>query len=768
MKSVYEKLEFNKIRDKLKSYMHSELALNYALNLKMLPKEELYNDLSELDEGMRFASKYKGISVYHIKNIMPDLASLIKEGVANIEFFATISLMLENISEIKKDYPKDEEFALINKYVSDLKNLESLRNRIDSVISKDLSIYDNASSHLASIRYQIKKEESSQPKIISSLMNKYRNYLNDERMALKNKGLALPIKVSYKNRVEGIVVDVSASGNTCFIMPLEILLSNNRIEVLKEQEQQEIIHILQDLAKAASQNVDDLRKNFFLLTHLDYLFGKVSYAFDIHGVIGKNDTFLNILEARHPLIAPEKVVANSFNFEEKKIMLITGPNAGGKTVALKTLGLLILMHQSGLALPCEEATIPYFENVYLDIGDDQSLDDNLSTFTSHMRALKNAILNVNDKSLVLIDELGSGTSPLDGEALAIGVIKHLHALSSYAVVSSHYDGLKSFALEQDYILNASMIFDEENLCPTYRIRLGVAGKSYGIEVASREGIPSSIIEDAKNYIKEKKSTSKEVLIDTLNQKLLQVDGLKSELENQKLELEKALKEQKKELDAIKLEKEKLEDNLEEEKKKLLLKAKEEVEEMMNEFKTKKDVKLHEVISLKKKIDDQIDNEEEVEVTESKEEFKVGDYVTYEENGLKGFIKGINKEQAQVKLDSGLTINIKLTSLKHVAQNKKVKRVITNDFVTSNISNKTVSLECNVIGLYVNEALQVVAKYLDDARACRFHRVRIVHGNGTGRLRQAIHMYLKKQSFIESFAFATYNEGGTGATVVYLK
>lgn len=767
MKSIYEKLEFDKVKKELIKYAHCELAINYIANLKIFSEQNLKIELSELEDAMKYASKYKGINVYNIKNIMSDLALLVKEGTANIDFFSVVSTMLENVSQIKKDFIADDSFQKINGLIYELKNLESLKNRIDSVISKDLSIYDNASSNLASIRFQIKKEESSQTKIISTLMNKYRNYLNDERMALKNHGLTLPIKVTYKNRVEGVVVDTSSSGNTCFIMPLEILLSNNKIVLLKEQEQQEIIRILKDLANVASKNVDDLRKNLFLLAHIDYLFAKVAYAFDLKANIARIDSFLKIENGRHPLIPFERVIGNSFYLDKQRIMLITGPNAGGKTVALKTVGLLVLMHQCGLAIPCDDARIPYFENIFIDIGDEQSLTDNLSTFTSHMQALKNAIINVNDKSLVLIDELGSGTSPLDGEALAIGVLKYLHDLNSYAIVSSHFDGLKSYALNNDYILNASMIFDEEKLVPTYRIRLGVAGKSYGLEVAEREGIPLTIIKNAKEYISEKKQSLHEEKADLLNKKLLDVETLKMDLESKNKEMEQIIALKNNELQKIKLEKQKLTDNFEEEKERLFLKAKQEVDEMMNEFKTKKDVKMHEVIDLKRKIDDKIQSDEEEQNNEH-EDFKINDRVVYVPSGLKGFLKEINKNKGVINLDNGLTIKVDLCDLKHVVINNNVKRIKQDLFVTKHISNISVPLECNVIGFYVKEAIDAVDKYLDDARKVKYHRVRIVHGNGTGKLRQAIHEYLKKKSFVESYGFATYNEGGTGATVVNLK
>lgn len=769
MNGIYTKLEFNYIREKLASYTHTEIAHNRAINLEMLEKEELIEELDELNEAIIFASKYKPLAIGNHRNIMKELALLLKEGSASLEFFVSVSDLLGNIIDIQKYMPSEDCFKTISNYVSSLKPLTSLKSKIDSVISKDMTIYDNASSHLSSIRYQIRKEESGQGKILSSLMNKYRNYLNDERMAMKDDGLTLPVKITYKNRVEGIVIDYSTSRNTAFIMPLEIILSNNKIASLKEEEEQEIIRILKELARHASKDIDDIRRNLFTISHLDYLFAKANYAAEIKGeiaVISEDEEFI-LYDARHPLIDQSKVIANSFILDEQKIMLITGPNAGGKTVALKTAGLLVLMHQCGLAIPVSEnSKIPYFENIFVDIGDDQSLSDNLSTFTAHMRALKKAVNGVNSASLVLIDELGTGTSPLDGEALGIGVLKYLHELEAYAILSSHYDGLKSFALENRYILNASMIFNEEKLIPTYKIRLGVAGKSYGLEVATREGINKTIIQYARDYIFEKKNSDKELALSELNSRLLEVDNLRKELEEQNENMRKIAESQKRELNAIKEEKRKLEETLEEQRLELLEKAKEEVEKMMEDFKNKKEHKLHEVIEMKKKIDDKLVQNEELEDEDIDISiFKVNDYVIHKESSQKGTIKAINKDSAVLILDSGLTLKVKLKTLRPAT---KIKKKHVETFTGYSRLNKSVSLEFNVIGLTVAEAIPAIAKYLDDARTVRFHQVRIIHGSGTGKLRSAVHEYLKKQSFVEEFRLGGMGEGSVGATVVKLK
>ncbi len=765
---LYSKLEFNKVIDDVKKFAHTEIASYQFKNLKILDKEDLQIELDELKETIQYVGKYQSLAITNHKNIMPSLSFLLKDGVANVEFLSSVSNLLRNVSEVIIDFKNDEQFPILKKYVQSLKPLDNLRNRIDSVVSPDLSIYDNASSNLNYIRRQIMKEQSSQGQILNSLMNKYRNYLNDERMAFKEQGLTLPIKATYKNRVNGIVLDVSSSGNTYFIQPIEILQSNNKINELKIEEQQEILIILRELSKLCLKEVDDIRRNLFTISHLDYLFAKALYASEtksnVCNLSEKQEIIL--LNARHPLINKEKVISNTFILDKERIMLITGPNAGGKTVALKTVGLLSLMFLCGLPIPVdEESVLPYFDNIFVDIGDDQSLLDNLSTFTAHMVSLKNTLENVNENSLVLIDELGTGTAPSDGEALGIGVLKFLHEKHAFAILSSHYDGLKSFALENTYILNASMIFNEEKLSPTYKIRLGVAGKSYGLEVAQRENIPSYVIEKAKEYLEEKKNSDKELALNELNQRLNEIQLLKESLQEQNVQLHNLIKNKQDEYNKVVLEKRKLEDSFEKEKEELIKKTQKEIKEMMESFKNKKDVKLHEVINLKKNVDNMLKNEDEEIIDDEVYDFKVNDYVLHKESSQKGTIKQIVKDNVVLLLDSGLTLKVKASSLRPALKAKKKKQEIYTSFSTL---NKNVSLECNVIGCHVDEALSIVAKYLDDARCVHFKEVRIIHGSGTGRLRQAIQTYLKKQTFVEDFRLGGAGEGGVGATVVKLK
>ncbi len=764
---IIKKLEFDQIKERLKKYTHIELAAFYVDSLAMLPKIDLIEVKKDLEEAMNYGNHHLLPIIHHQINLLPALMNLKKNGTGNIEFFANLKDLLINVKEILENKEEYIHYPRLNSYISRLLPLDSLRNRLSSVIDKNLSISDRASSELYHIRTSIQHEKTKQDSLYKSLITKYKKYLNSEQLVMKDQGLALPIDVSYKNAVDGVVIGYSQSKSTVFILPVEILVSNQKIEALYHEEEEEILRILRELGKIASKDVDTIKEDFLILTSLDFLFAKVSLAFDMKGIIPhlSEDEF-SLLDARHPLLDPHKVVSNSFHFNQEKILLITGPNAGGKTVFLKMVGLFILMHQSGLALPCEEASLPYFNHVYVDIGDQQSLSDHLSTFTSHIKTLREALENVDSSSFVILDELGTGTSPRDGEAIAIGVIEYLHKLNAYAMISSHYDGLKSFALEQDYILNASMIYDEEKMLSTFKIRQGMIGKSYGLEVAMKEGLPKDVLDNAKNYL-EKNESDSEKRIKILNDKLKEVDDLRHDLEAQNLALKENMKKVEDEYQKIKLEKEHLMEQVEEEKEELLKETKKEIDELMNEFKNKKEIKLHEVISLKKKIDDKMNQDEIEEDEEVDDTLKIGDRILEKKSSSYGVIKSLSSNEAIVLLDNGLTLRVKKSSLKKVSCFKE-KKPKTNDRLLYSTLGKNVPLECNLIGLRVQEGIDALAKYLDDARIMHYKSIRIIHGYGTGRLKKAVWEYLKKQNYIESYRLGNAGEGGAGATVVILK
>jgi DNA mismatch repair protein MutS2 len=397
------------------------------------------------------------------------------------------------------------------------------------------------------------------------------------------------------------------------------------------------------------------------------------------------------------------------------------------------------------------------------MGDNQSLLDNLSTFSGHIKNLTEIIDSITDKSLVILDELGTGTSPLEGEALGVGVIEHLHELGCFGIFTSHYEGLKNFALEHDYILNASMAFDEENISPTYHLRLGVAGKSYGIALATRMNLNHDVLSKAQVYLDEKVKTDKDITLQALNQKLEENEGIRYELQKAQEEIEKQKHHLDNEIEKYKRLENKIFLDSEKKKDELIKDAKEQIDAIVEEMKQKENFKLHEVIGAKKKLDDlssKEEDEEEVTIT-----INVGDNVRMIDSDISGKVIKLKGENVTLLTDRGMNLNVKLNQLQHYVPKAKKKQ---NMFVSGFRTMKSVPLECNIVGEYVEEGIQIVDKYLDDCVSVHYKECRIIHGHGTGKLREAVHKYLDTRKDIKSYRLGGMGEGGVGATVVYFK
>lgn len=767
MKSIYETFEFSIIKDRLQKYATTELGKSYCLNLQMFSnEEELQLSLDELNEAIRYCYKYSKPNIQYHNNLIPTLVNIKKGGIGNKEFFYQISHLLENIKEIRQDFKEGINFPLINDIINRLEELDLVKNKIDRVISPTLDIFDNASNNLYRIRNKILHLNNSITSVSNSLISKYANYLESTRSALKNGIFTLMVKSSFKNRIPGIVHDISDSGQTVFIEPQELIEIYNEISSLKEEEIREIQNILKELSLYVNNYNGQLVNNNFLISKLDFIFAKATYGISYHGEICKisKEKKITLVNAAHPLIDPKVCVKNSFLMEKEKMMIITGPNAGGKTVALKVVGLLVIMHQCGLCLPVQEGgELTFFNKIYANIGDNQSILDNLSTFSSHIIKIKEILNEVDENSLVIIDELCSGTSPLDGEAIGLGVISYLLDKNCFALISSHYEALKSHALENDNILCASMIFDEKNIMPTYKLRLFVASSSYGIEVSERFGLQKEVIKLAKDYIEKRKLTDKEIKLEILNKRIEENENIKLDLIEKEKELEQLKNQLNQQIKANANLRNAILNEAEEEKKKIIEEAKEEIDRIFNEFKNLENVKLHQVIEAKSKIDNKSQVIEEIE---EEDDIQINDQVEITSSKTRGKVIRIKNKKVTIISDNGLTLQVNLNQLRKVEVIKKKKSyTYTPDFISN---MKKVPTECNVIGLTVKEAIDVISKYLDDATTVHFKQVRIIHGCGTGKLRQGVHEYLKRSSYVESFRLGGAGEGGVGATVVSLK
>ena len=767
MRNIYETFEFNKIKEHLLEYAKTELAKVYIDELKMFESpNEVKNALEDLREISSIIVRFGPLPIHNSANalVLIDLAkktglltprglSLIAEDVLTI---GKISAFLKKIDSL---YPR------VSQMTEGFIDLSNLEKEIHRVITNSLTVADNASPDLNQIRKSLKKAEANLQSKIASLAFSYGKYLNDDNITIRDGHFVLPVKTVDKSKVNGIVYDVSDSGNTTFIEPLEIVQINNEITALKVQENEEIRRILKALTALVLLQEGEIITNNKIIAKLDFLSAKALYGNEINADIAECSDKQEILleSARHPLIDPKKVVANSFELNENEpIIIISGPNAGGKTVSLKTVGLLTLMHQSGLALPVRKGKVGYFKHIFIDIGDNQSLSDNLSTFSAHISQIGEIIHAVGGKDLVLLDELGTGTDPKEGEALAVEVTKYLENKHALAMISSHFAAMKEYAFLSKNIANASMIFDEENLSPTYRFKQGVPGKSYALEVASRYGIDKDIITKAHEFLKSHETNDASELLDILQKKVEEANRLQDELDKKQIELEKREKKLANEEELFENRKENMLKDVKEEKAELIENAKKEISDIISKMHNS-DMRVHEVIELKKELEELEEKEEEVVYNE---EINVNDFVSIPSMNIYGRVMRMKGNKAHIVSDGGLAFDVDKNKLHKVQQPKvgtsKVKK--TNYDLAINTK---VGIELNLIGMRVEEAKNALIKYLDNCRLKHLSQVRIIHGFGSGALRNMTRSYLDTQKDLTHRPGGEH-EGGGGCTVVLFK
>ena len=767
MQNIYETFEFNKIKEHLLEYAKTELAKVYIDELKMFETpNEVKNALEDLREISSIIVRFGPLPIHNSANalVLIDLAkktglltprdlSLIAEDVLTID---KISAFLKKIDSL---YPR------VSQMTEGFIDLSNLEKEIHRVITNSLTVADNASPDLNQIRKSLKKAEANLQSKIASLAFSYGKYLNDDNITIRDGHFVLPVKTVDKSKVNGIVYDVSDSGNTTFIEPLEIVQINNEITALKVQENEEIRRILKALTALVLLQEGEIITNNKIIAKLDFLSAKALYGNEINADIAECSDKQEILleSARHPLIDPKKVVANSFELNENEpIIIISGPNAGGKTVSLKTVGLLTLMHQSGLALPVRKGKVGYFKHIFIDIGDNQSLSDNLSTFSAHISQIGEIIHAVGGKDLVLLDELGTGTDPKEGEALAVEVTKYLENKHALAMISSHFAAMKEYAFLSKNIANASMIFDEENLSPTYRFKQGVPGKSYALEVASRYGIDKDIINKAHEFLKSHETNDASELLDILQKKVEEANKLQDELDKKQIELEKREKKLANEEELFENRKENMLKDVKEEKAELIENAKKEISDIISKMHNS-DMRVHEVIELKKELEELEEKEEEVVYNE---EINVNDFVSIPSMNIYGRVMRMKGNKAHIVSDGGLAFDVDKNKLHKVQQPKvgtsKVKK--TNYDLAINTK---VGIELNLIGMRVEEAKNALIKYLDNCRLKHLSQVRIIHGFGSGALRNMTRSYLDTQKDLTHRPGGEH-EGGGGCTVVLFK
>ena len=769
MQNCFDVLEWNRLLDMVAKNARTEIGRSLCLGLLPLEKDELSKEMVYLAEANAAYFLSGRFPIDCSSCLEPVLGRAEKGAALSEEELERICHDIQLIADLKRYFSKIPETIGLQTKLNALQDCSFLEEEIHRVIAPDLSIFDNASPKLKQIRVTLTRLEKQIDATLLDVLQQNKEFLSGDKATLRNGHYVLPVSNAHKNKVRGIVQDVSGSGGTTFIEPERLVQLNNQITVLRTEEREEIRRILLELSHKVGGCSDSLNAGNKLIGYLDFLQAKTLFGEEIHGHIGtlSEDQSLFIPSARHPLLDPERCVSNDFRIlPGQRVIIISGPNAGGKTVALKTVGLLVLMFKAGLPLPClSGAIIPYYREVFLDIGDSQSIQDNLSTFSGHMANIASILRMAGGKDLVLLDEVGTGTSPREGEALAKAIVKFLLSKHCTAMVSSHFEALKAFAFEHDDIENSSMLFDEEALLPTYKIKMGLPGESYGLKVAKRFGLPDSVIRDAEEDISKSTDLNVSDAIKRLGQITRESEELKARLQKKEAQIEMQERNLSIRENNLNLREEKLLAAVKAEKEALLQKARDQIDAIMAEL-ASPEVKLHQAIAAKKRLE----SLEEKEREESFDtEVRVGDYVRIPSLDLVGRVARIQGKKVFLTTRDGMsweTTKDKVVSSR-APEEKKVK--MKGSVLDSVGSGPSVGLELNIIGLHVDEALPEIDRYLDQCRRKGFERVRIIHGYGSGALRKATHEYLKSHaSFVKKYELGGEFEGGSGATVVYLK
>ncbi len=764
MQDIYQTFEFSRILQDIADLCKTEKGKEDVLNIhKFSSKKEVVDSLNELKEMTSIISRYSylpistSINMINIIELAKKTALLTPRDLSLVrEDILTGRKLTNYFSKVDNSYP------VILNLINQITDLSSLEKEIKRVITPSLTVSDHATNELFEIRTKLKNLESNLNSKVASIAFHYSSYLSDDNVTIREGHFVLPVKTAYKNKVLGIIYDVSSSGNTTFIEPLEIVQINNDIASLKISENEEVRKILKSLTSLVLLQEEEVKKNNAIIARVDFDSAKAIYALNNEMNIAEMSDVqeIHLYQARHPLIDKKVAVSNDYHLSnESRIVIISGPNAGGKTVSIKTVGLLTLMHLSGLAIPASKGNIGYFNHIYIDIGDNQSLSDNLSTFSAHMKQISEIVDLVKEKDLVLLDELGTGTDPKEGEAIALAVLKYLENKHPLCLISSHFGLLKEYAFLSKNIENSSLLFDEEKLLPTYIYKYSVPGKSYGVEVAKRYGLKNEIIEESRKILKEENFNDASELLTILQKKVEENEKLARELEKEKRLLvseQKALEENKTKL---KNQKESLLEEVKEEKAEIIEKTKEEIDAILSNL-NNPDIKLHEVIELKKKVDSLKDDVDEVIYNEK---IEVNDYISIPSLNIEGRVIRIKGNKAHIASSDGFNIDVEINKLHKIDEPVKKAKVTAKSNYEDKI-NTNVGLELNIIGLRREEARQELIKYLDNCMLKHLKQVRIIHGFGDGILRKMVHEELKKMKNV-SFRLGDMHEGGGGATVV---
>lgn len=788
---VLRTLEYNKIVERLVEYAFGEDTKERCLSL--LPStslSEITNAQQQTKDAMNRSLKKGRLDCSGIKPLSSAIRRVEIGGTMNIEELLGLCKLLETARRVKaygrkerEDIPSDS----LSELFDGLEPLSPLCDEIRRCIISVDEISDDASSNLKSIRRSIRSTGDRIHAQLNQMLNNQnvRNCLQDFVITMRNGRYCLPVKAEAKSQITGMVHDQSSSGSTLFIEPMAVVNLNNELKELSIKEQDEIAVILATLSAKAGEYIPAIETDYQILTELDFIFAKAAYALEYNGITPHFNTErkIRILKGRHPLLDAKKVVPIDISLgSDFDQLVITGPNTGGKTVSLKTVGLLTLMGQAGLPIPSgDRSELAVFDDIFADIGDEQSIEQNLSTFSSHMTNIIHILKEANEHSLVLFDELCAGTDPTEGAALAVSILSYFHSRGIRTMATTHYSEIKIYALTTSGIENACCEFDVETLSPTYRLLIGIPGKSNAFAISKKLGLSDTLIEDARTRISSNEQNFEDLLSD-LEASRITIEKEQAEINRYKSEIA-ALKQQ------LKNKQEKLDESRDA----ILRKAKEEANQILQEAKDTADEAIRNFNkygttrpSIQEMEKQRTNIREKMAANEKKsskekdtaiynpkvpKKLRIGDSVKVLSMNLTGTVHSLPNAKGDLFVQMGILrsqVNIKdLVLIEDAAPGSK-KYAKTGAGKLKMSKSASVSTEINLIGKTVDEAIALLDKYLDDAYLAHLPSVRIVHGKGTGALRSAVQSHLKRQSYIKSFHLGEFGEGDAGVTIAEFK
>ena len=781
-------LEYTKILKSLSECAKNDDAKTMAEELKPSSDfREVERALAETDAAVTMSLKFGSPEILRVEPVDGAIKRLDVGGALSAAELLNVARLLKCIRNLKR-YTK-EQTGVLEEYFSELVSAKPIEDEINRAIVSEDEIADAASPALANVRRKMKNAGAKIKDSLDSMVRSghYQKFLMDNIVTMRNNRYVVPVKAEHRSEVPGIVHDMSASGSTVFIEPSSVVNANNELHELEIKEKAEIEKVLYELSNKVAEISEQVKYNYETLILIDFIFAKVKLALDMKAVCPKlnTDGKIKIVKGRHPLIDKSKIVPIDVRLgDDFDVLVVTGPNTGGKTVVLKTIGLFCIMTQAGLHIPAnDESEMPVFDDIFADIGDEQSIEQSLSTFSSHMKNIVHIVENAGPNSLVLFDELGAGTDPVEGAALATAIIESIRLIGAKIVATTHYSELKLYALSTDGIENASCEFDVETLSPTYKLLIGVPGKSNAFAISKKLGLPDSIIERSKEKLSDENIKFEDVL-GSIEENRVSAQKAREEQERMRREIEQLKDELQREREKIDKKKDKIYDNARAKAEKIIKQAQEDTERMLEEIKQlQKEKRNKEAVRAMEEVRKELKLKEKSNVRPKNRRsggvksnvnlntLKLGSNVLIIDLNDKGTVLSINKDNQTAVIQVGIMkITAKISNLVVLEDEKgsKPESYVApkrSTGINTAMSGKT---EVDLRGMTIGEAELEVDKFLDESVLSGLSEVSLIHGKGTGALRAGIHEYLRHHPHVRKYRLGRFGEGDIGVTIVELK